>query len=140
MDTDRPAGSADVEGADALFEWFGYWPDFHDAEVLSVHLDRGGTSSVVIHTWEATGQADSKGYYSQRKHALVSFLLDGVTDVEPCGFSGQNVISGAEIERIDSEFSPALGPCFGLSGRLRAAKLRIRIEPAIEPALLTGIS
>jgi Immunity protein 50 len=29
----------DIAGADDVVRWFGEWPSFHDAEVLSVHLE-----------------------------------------------------------------------------------------------------
>jgi hypothetical protein len=33
-----------VEGAKNLRDWFGYWPNFHDAEVISLHLNRSAIS------------------------------------------------------------------------------------------------
>jgi len=29
-----------IEGAKNLRDWFGYWPSFHDAEVILLHLHR----------------------------------------------------------------------------------------------------
>jgi hypothetical protein len=51
---DFPTELKAVEGAESLYKWFGYWPNFHDAEVMSLHLNRGAPSSLVIHTWEMT--------------------------------------------------------------------------------------
>jgi len=31
-----------VKNADVLINIFGYWPSFHDAEVLTMRLDRAG--------------------------------------------------------------------------------------------------
>ena len=36
--TELPA----IEYAEAITSIFGYWPSFHDAEVLTMHLDRDG--------------------------------------------------------------------------------------------------
>jgi len=52
----------DIPGASDLFAWFGFWPSFHDGEVLSLHLDRAGSSQLRVHTWEGTHQVDSRGY------------------------------------------------------------------------------
>ena len=30
----------DIPGAQDVIAWFGAWPTFHDAEVLSISLDR----------------------------------------------------------------------------------------------------
>jgi hypothetical protein len=34
-----------VEGAKNLRDWFGYWPNFHDAEMISLHLNRFAIST-----------------------------------------------------------------------------------------------
>jgi hypothetical protein len=129
MRTTRPDWLADVHGADVLFDWFGYWPDFHDAEVLRIDLNRDGTSSVRIHTWETTDQVDEQGYRRQRKHVIVSFLLDEVADLDLSGFSNQNVISGVKISKSKDGFCLSLGPCYGLAGCITAATVKIQIEP-----------
>src|SRR5712692_434714 len=50
-----------IDGARELHDWFGYWPSFHDAEIIRLHLNRRGSSSLVIHTWEMTKEVDEKG-------------------------------------------------------------------------------
>ena len=133
----RPEWSTEVDGADALFDWFGYWPDFHDAEILSVTLDRSGSSSVRIHTWETTDEVDSQGYYVWRKHLIVCFLLDDISDVELNGFSSQNVISSARVVKSNGAFLLQLSPCYGLAGSITAARLRILIEPTTPGACVS---
>ena len=132
MPETRPDWLADVDGADALFDWFGYWPDFHDAEILRVDLDRTGRSTVSIKTWETTSGVNAQGYNIQRKHVVVHFLLRGISDLELTGFSVQNVISGLEISRSQDGFSLELGPCYGLAGSLTAERLWIQIQPTDE--------
>jgi hypothetical protein len=58
-----PAEVTEIQGAGELHDWFGYWPSFHDAEVIGLHLNRKGSSSLRIHTWEMTKDVDEKGYY-----------------------------------------------------------------------------
>lgn len=36
----RPEWLGEIDGVGALFDWFGYWPDFHDAEIISLELNR----------------------------------------------------------------------------------------------------
>jgi Immunity protein 50 len=112
MAESRPEWVADVKGACALFDWFGYWPDFHDAEIISVEPNRRDTSALRVHIWEMMSEVDDKGYFRLRKHVLVTFLLDGVRDLELSGFSHQNVIYGLEISRADSGFRLELDPCY----------------------------
>jgi len=66
-----------IPGAADVVAWFGYWPTFHDAEVLSITLERSGTSRVVIHAFEMTPELDETSHYISAKHAVVTFLLEG---------------------------------------------------------------
>jgi hypothetical protein len=127
----------DLPGAQAFIEWFGSWPSFHDAEILSISLNRTGTSCIRLHTWDLTGEVDAKGYYVLRNHAVVSFLLDDGGDLELAGFSHQNVISGLAVKRSQDGFELNLGPCYGLAGALIARSIRVEFEPGMPPQTAT---
>jgi immunity protein 50 of polymorphic toxin system len=118
-----------IVGARELHEWFGYWPTFHDAEILSLHLNRHGTSSLLIHTWEMTKKVDERGFYVLEKHIVVEFVLDDISELELGGFSHQNVISGLELVKKGAGFELALDPCYGLAGTIEAQKVSIRLKP-----------
>jgi hypothetical protein len=119
----------DIPGAVDLHDWFGYWPSFHDAEVISLHLNRQGSSSLRIHTWDTTKEVNEKGHYVLAKHVLVEIILETVSDLSLDDFSQQNVISGLNIEKTDSGFRLVLGACYGLAGWIEAESLSIRITP-----------
>ncbi len=70
-----PVELKEISGAAELHDWFGYWPSFHDAEIVSLHLNRQGRSSLRLLTWEMTKDIDEKGYYVLTKHALASSIL-----------------------------------------------------------------
>lgn len=100
---DTPQG---VQGADKLVEVFGYWPSFHDSEVVSFKLDRTGRSAgpgpsldVLVHAFEMTSEVDAKGYYVQRNHVLVQLRFDEIDDLDMSGFNHQNVLM--DIELVD---------------------------------------
>lgn len=137
MPEDQRDAILDLAGAQALIEWFGRRPSFHDAEILSVSLDRAGTSRIRLHTWDMTSEVDAKGYYVLRNHVVVSFLLDDISDLELAGFSHQNVISGLTIKRSQEGIKLLLGPCYGLAGTLTARAIRVEFEPGMPPQILT---
>jgi hypothetical protein len=116
-----------IDGAQELFNWFGYWPSFHDAEIVRFHLNRKGSSSLVIHTWEMTKELDEKGYYVQTKHVTVEFTLGGISELDLKGFSQQNVIFGLDIEKTDTGFRIILDPSYGLAGTIGAARIAVRL-------------
>src|SRR5580698_8298651 len=112
-----------ITGAQELYDWFGFWPGFHDAEVINLHLNRRGPSRLVIHTWEMTDRVDSKGHYELAKHVVVEFILKDVAALSLEGFSKQNVIFGLAIEKIEPGFRLTLDPCYGLSGSIAAESM-----------------
>jgi hypothetical protein len=124
-----PNAMDEVAGSQALIEWFGRWPSFHDGEILSISLNRSGSSCVRIHTWETTKEVHENGYFILRKHVIVSFFLDGLTDLELNGFSPQNVISGLSVQRSASGLQLLLNPCYGIAGALTAETIRTEFEP-----------
>src|SRR5689334_8725433 len=87
----------DVPGAAELFAWFGFWPNFHDGEVI--HLNREGPSHLRVHTWERTNDVDSRGYYVTRKYVVVTFILENITDTDLDEFNHQNVLSDLTLTK-----------------------------------------
>ena len=126
---DFPIALEAVEGAKSLYEWFGYWPSFHDAEVISLHLNRRGSSSLTLHTWEMTKGVDDKGYYVLAKHVVVEFAMKDVVGLSLNGFSNQNVIFGLGIERTENGYRLTLDDCYGIAGDLEAKDISIRLIP-----------
>jgi len=118
-----------IEGAQELHDWFGHWPSFHDAEIVSLNLSRASPLSLVIHTWETTDKLDEGNYYILTKHVVVEFVLTDVSELELSGFSNQNVVFGLAIEKTDAGFRLRLDPCYGLAGTIEAKTIRIRLTP-----------
>jgi Immunity protein 50 len=86
-----------VEGSDKVERIFGRWPDFHDAEVLSITLDcapadAGPTVRMAVHAFEVTKDVDAKGHSILRNHVLVTFVLREAEVVRLHGFNQQNVL------------------------------------------------
>lgn len=124
-----PTALEAVEGAKTLYDWFGYWPSFHDAEVMLVHLNRRDASVLVLHTWEMTKEVDDKGYYGLAKHVVVEIAMNEVIGLNLNGFNGQNVVFGLAIERTQNGYRLALEDCYGLAGEVEAKNISIRLTP-----------
>ncbi len=136
-----------VSGGPELLAWFGYVPSFHDAEIIGLHLNRTGPSTLRIHTWDVTGKVDSKGFFVHEKDVVVTFTLEEIESLELEGFSHQNVIGGLELNRIAAETSKfgmqsirpprsqpdfyeiVLHPCYGLAGTIRAWGVSLALAP-----------
>lgn len=119
---------ADIPGGRDLVEWFEGAPEFGDAEIVTLILDRKGPSCLSI-ALNCLG-----------KRATVNFEMAAWIDVDVRGFSAQNVIGGLKLRRAEErEIKPwelgvgcqpgdweiELGPCFGAYGIIRADITRI---------------
>jgi hypothetical protein len=120
----------EIDGAVELERWFGYWPDFHDAEVVSVFLKRVGVSTVVIHTWDITKYVDKRdGKVVPDKSILVELRFETITDLCLEDFSVQNVLGDLKLRKTPTGFRMELHPLFGIGGYIEAQAIRIELIP-----------
>jgi hypothetical protein len=123
---------SNIPGAKQLFDLFGYWPSFHDAEILQVHLDRTNESWLKIHTWETTKELDHEGHFVLDKHVVVTLTLRDLEDLDLIGFNHQNVIFGLSISPGETGIEISLEACYGLAGTMIAKNVSLEVLP-VEP-------
>ena len=132
-----------VSGGLELVHWFGQVPTFHDAEVISLDLCRIGQSTLRVHGWAWNGKMGDDGF-AMHKHAIVTFTLEGIMDLQLDGFSVQNVLFGLVLRHartrperqgylslspLPEDIEIELKPCYGLSGLIRARSVVITFKP-----------
>lgn len=94
-----------IEGSSKLIDIFGYWPSFHDAEVLDLSLTRGEVKpekglyifpilTVTIHLWELTREVNERGFLKCIKHTLAVLRFRNVDNLALANFNHQNAIFG----------------------------------------------
>ena len=144
-DADTPGDIyAQVPGGRELVRYFGRVPSFGDGEILDLHLDRDGPSSLSVHGWVTIHRDGPDGSSVLERHAVVTFVLFGIMDLRLEGFSAQNVIGGLILRRAPDRperrshlaLDPApddieieLEPCYGLNGLIRARSVAITFAP-----------
>jgi hypothetical protein len=118
-------------------DWFGRWPAFHDAEVLSTCLDRrplengsGPSLTIRLHAFEMTGEVDERGHYKLVKHAIVTFEFAGMEEITLEGFNCQNVIFCLDLTEVPSDEGPpsldvGLYSSYGVGFRFRSTFVRV---------------
>ncbi|HJZ92981.1 MAG TPA: Imm50 family immunity protein [Gemmataceae bacterium] len=96
-----------IAGSEKLLSIFGYWPSFHDAEVLWMRLDRhphgegnGPTLEVLVHAFEMTSEINPEGYYVLRHQVLVHMQFREIVELTLDGFNIQNVLWGIEVSAL----------------------------------------
>jgi hypothetical protein len=128
----------DIPGAADVIAWFGYWPSFHDAEVLWITLDRSTGCRVAIHAFEMTSEIDTDGHYVLTKHAVVTFHLEdfprgqyGITNTRIEAFNHQNVLNGASVKKGAEVYELVLEGCHGVEGSIVSEHMSVKVEPGI---------
>jgi hypothetical protein len=99
-----------IKNHEAVLKHYGSWPSFHDAELISILLDRdkgeglyGPTATIKIHAFNMTDQVDERGYYIAADHAVITFYFTDIVEFElQYSFGNQNPISELYIEDIRS--------------------------------------
>jgi hypothetical protein len=141
MIRDKMFEAPDIPGAADVIAWFGHWPTFHDAEVLSITLDRSGGSRVAIHAFEMTPEVDTRGRYVLTKHAVVTFFLEGFPQSQNIRvelFNQQNVLSSASVNKITGGYELVLEGCHGADGSIYSERMSVELEPGIPPGSMYG--
>jgi hypothetical protein len=97
---------------------FGYWPDFHDAEITKVTFESHPTGrysvTLVIAAFEMTNELDKQSYYKLVKHCKVELQFIGIQKIKFRGFDHQNVIFDLAFEEKSSFVKCTLASSNGL--------------------------
>jgi len=142
-----------IEGSEKLVSRFGYWPTFHDAEVVHFNLWRGNIGSnpegdwtepellSKIHVWEMTNEVDDKGYLVHRHNTLVTLRFSGIDQFTMDGFNHQNAIMGLSIAPSDDmsgRYQVIFAPAFGIGAEFTCSSISIveaiPCKPNAEPS------
>ena len=131
-----------IQGSEKLTNIFGYWPDFHDAEVIELHFSRGDvnpdegrydlpvlTISIDLKEWAKAAEAPGSSVRSHRTLATLRFA--DIEDFRMEGFNHQNAIMQLIIEHLEradglvSYFSVEMEPATGMSISFRCARIEV---------------
>lgn len=119
-----------IAGAELLTSIFGYWPSFHDAEVVRFCVERtplfseGPTVEVDVHVFEMTTDVAPDGTYVLRHHTLATLRFSGAANVRMSDFNNQNPLMGLWINDIRErqleglQFEVGFDGSFGIEARL----------------------
>tara|TARA_R110002096_G_scaffold71768_1_gene171150 strand:+ start:70 stop:474 length:405 start_codon:yes stop_codon:yes gene_type:complete len=124
----------EIENARLVTDHFGYWPSFHDSEILTLRFHRDLDKSLDsmemrVYAFEMTDKVIGN-HYELIKHCFVDFEFIGLEDNEIDGFNHQNAMSGLNFGRRDDFLFCELSSAYGVDGYIEARKIRInKLEP-----------
>jgi hypothetical protein len=98
-----------IGNIEILTNFFGYTPNFHDAEILKVTLDRNGPeiNMDIIITEISEGK---------EKACIVTLKFENVYKMELQDFNIQNVIFEIKLLKLKSRIKTIFESSYGLSG------------------------
>ena len=134
-----------IENGHLLTDIFGYWPSFHDAEVISFEMFRGPQNvpepffRVKLHVFEMTNEVDSRGFFVLKNHSFVTFSFRGVDESHVKWFNHQNAlwelaivdISSRQLEHL--KFEIHFASAFGVEAEFKCRSVAVEAVDSIDP-------
>ena len=122
-----------ITNAEAIYQHFGYWPSFHDAEITKVTLEAHPgywpSATFVFSAFEITKEVEEIGYYKHTKQCLIEFQFTGIQEMEFDYFNHQNVILNLLLEKSGDFIKCTFDPSVGLDAVIIAEKLAVSLTP-----------
>jgi hypothetical protein len=103
-----------ISHSELVEDFFGYWPEFADARIVSFAWAQPGSMNLVLHYIDA----------EQRKDAIVSLRFGGATDVQLTDLKSENVLDRLGIS-AGSSVAVELEACYGLAGTFRCSVVEV---------------
>jgi hypothetical protein len=131
-----------IVGSEKLTKIFGYWPSFHDAEVLELHFVRGSVQpekgvydfpvlTLKVHVWQLTKSVDPEGYLILEHHTLATLQFRDISDFQMQGFNHQNAMMELVLaikERTEGPspyFAVEVIPACGMGASFTCLKMQV---------------
>jgi hypothetical protein len=140
--------NAHIAGANKVEETLGFWPTFHDAEVIAFSVERalpfknGATVArlaVLVRQFRTVGEGTAQYAQILSKSVLIRFLFVGVCELELSGFNHQNVINSIEVTPIETAESANqlvdIESIWGFGGTLHCSSVEVEnveVLPIVE--------
>ena len=122
-----------IRNGELVTSHFGFWPSFHDAEVMRVELTRGeGDPALILdlYAFEMLPEVDERGVYKLAKRCVVTLACNGCRGLELDGFNEQNVLAQLTIEPEGELLRVVLHPCYGIWAEFTCERVEVlRVRP-----------
>jgi len=125
----------EITDAKIVMNHFGYWPSFHDAEVISIKFERpwdtsNSSATLTVYAFEATDELDDENFFQLIKHCCIEIEFIGMTMNSMDGFNHQNVVGGLNFGREGKYLFCKIDSTFGVDGYIEAKEIKIkRLDP-----------
>ena len=118
---------AQVVNAELIWNHFGRWPAFHDAEIVKVifetHPATGRYSiTFTVEAFEMTRNVSAQGYFELAKRCLIEIQFTGIEEITFEDFRHQNVLWELKFENQGSFIACDMSSSVGMEATIVAAE------------------
>jgi len=119
----------EITNSTLVIDHFGYWPNFHDAEIISIKFERTWDKSqssahMRVYAFEMTDKLNGN-YYEQIKHCIIDIEFIGINCNKMDGFNHQNAIQGLNFGREEAYLSCNIDAAYGVDGYIEASEIKV---------------
>lgn len=116
-----------IVNSNLLIDWFGYWHDFHDFEVMHIDIDRKGPVIIMqLYGFKMLSEVNDKGHFKLTKHCVITLKFDKVSDLSLEEFNHQNVLSSLSFKEEGDSIRTELWPCYGCHGFIVSKNVEVQ--------------
>jgi len=133
----------EIENARLVTDHFGYWPTFHDSEIISITfertLDKESSSAMLrVYSFEMTDKVIGR-HYQLIKHCFVDIEIKDLIKIEIEGFNHQNALLALEFGREANNVFCNMVSAYGVDGYIEGKEIKIkRLEPVTKDNVVKG--
>ncbi|MGV3656342.1 MAG: Imm50 family immunity protein [Chitinophagaceae bacterium] len=119
-----------IENANLIIDHFGYWPSFHDAEVISICYKRNFKENkpsieFKVYAFEMTDKMKGR-YFELIKHCIIDFELIDVNENSMDGFNHQNALLSIDFGQEAEWLTCELHSAYGVDATFTSKRIRIK--------------
>lgn len=119
----------EIEGAQALIDWLGFVPTFHDATLTEIELISSRSGRLRLEAFRGTDETDEQGHFILDQHALVT-PLDDISRVQLDHFAKVGIVNRLRITNAGKRHRVQWDSSYGAEGCIVAGNLSINFEPS----------
>lgn len=111
-----------IENSTLIIDFFGYFPSFHDFEILHVSMDISGPEiHMVIYAFEMSKEVKDRKYVHE-KNCRIRFKFSNILGMELKDFNNQNVLSELSFKKEKEGIKTSIKSSYGLNGTIISSR------------------
>jgi hypothetical protein len=119
-----------VEGFQALAEWFGGTPGFHDGYMLALKFDFPAEAIFTVHAWRMTDRVNESGHFETERDFVATIRMSSLSEVHfETDYDGPGIVGSLAVFEHDDQLELRIHSVLGAGGYIRAKLASVSFDP-----------